>query len=154
MALRSLKNVREFTLGRMTGAAAARGARFLSLAWTVACVVVTLAAFNIGTAGPSHAACPPGYGTCPNLDLCYPLNSSCCSDGAYEAGSECCQGGGACRSGFHCWGGAGVQTICCPEGSVGYKDGGCAPSTASDYCGNNRYCNTGTCCNGGLSCCS
>ncbi len=131
-------------------------------------VLATTLTLSIGFAGAAWADCSPGYGTCPGLSGCYPLDTVCCANGAgqpgsvccrfdgrpyaagavccengaFEPGSQCCKGGGACKAGSNCWGGNG-PTHCCPAGSVGYKDGGCAPAGADDYCGHSLYCAAG-----------
>jgi hypothetical protein len=69
-----------------------------------------------------------------------------CEDGlCYDGGAACCRGGGACRLGYECWLGNSGGSFCCPTGQVGYKDGGCAPSGISDYCGGGVYCAKGRC---------
>lgn len=107
-------------------------------------IAVTLATLSVGFAGAAGAqVCPPGTGLC-NDGLCYPLGSQCCSPAT---------GGGACNQGSNCWAGNNTGNFCCPVGSVGYRDGGCAPIGISDYCGSGRFCTRGACCNSGMSCC-
>jgi hypothetical protein len=119
-----------------------RDAAVYRFAQSLFCVFALLT-LSIGLAGPTRADCYPGYGTCPGLSGCYPLGSVCCQSGAYQAGAQCCQGGGACAGGSNCWG---PPNHCCKAGSVGYKDGGCAPATIGDYCGNSNYCPVGETC--------
>jgi hypothetical protein len=105
--------------------------------------VFAVLTLSIGFAGPARADCSPGYGTCPGLSGCFPLGSVCCQGGAYQPGAQCCSGGGACAGGSNCWG---PPLHCCKAGSVGYKDGGCAPASIGDYCGNSKYCPVGETC--------
>jgi hypothetical protein len=155
MAGRELRGCDSGSTGVGRRSSELRGSSVLRAARNAALVLLTVLGLSLGWAGAARADCPPGYGVCPNLNMCWPLGSACCEDAAYPAGSQCCQGGGACQAGFNCWGGGGSTTHCCPGGTVGYKDGGCAPADADDYCGGNRYCASGAgrCCNNGLSCC-
>ncbi len=111
-------------------------------------LLAALAVLSFGASGAARADCGDiGMGECDD-GLCYPV------------GSQCCQGGGACAAGNSCWGANNGSTFCCPNGDVGFADGGCAPAstTPQSYCGNGRYCensedtcwtvfvSTGTCC--------
>lgn len=123
-----------------------RSVFLLSLALKGLVAVVMLAALSMAYSGTAYADCN-GY-TCSNIpNSCYAQPGTCCEDGAYQLGAQCCQGGGACAQGSNCWGSNGGTSICCPAGTQGYQDGGCAPIGISDYCGlqngSTYYCTAG-----------
>lgn len=116
-----------------------RTAAGLRLAFSILCVLVTLAVLNVGLAGSTRAQqCDVGNVLCED-NQCYPL------------GSQCCSGGGACNAGYNCWRGTSAGTFCCPGGTHGTNDGYCVPD-GFQYCGSGHYCVVGYCCSGG--CCT
>jgi hypothetical protein len=91
--------------------------------------------YNYGTYG-GGGGCPEGV--CPD-GSCAPLNSTCCGNGSYCAGSEICvDHGSRCLD-------RSSERVCsdetyCNSGYLCMNNGRCLSVLSDQYCGNGRYC--------------